>query len=159
MAIFFGILHQGGTIPSMIDIQTLLPSLASDQDTSSIQLLFWNSFMPPRHLILPINQGAKKVLVSDCQSIPISQLLDVITTSTESAAKIILFLPSWALNMDGNKEMLRNHNIVLTPLTRYYPHVDTDHLVESIAAIFHGHQIWESFSYAAYNVQQTIVGH
>lgn len=158
MAIFFGIFHQGGTLLAMLDIHAHLPSLINVPDTSSIQLLFWNSFMPPRHLILPIIEGANQILVTDCRSMPMSQLLEVITTSTATAAKIILFLPTWALNTD-NKELLQNHNIVLTPLTRHYPHVDTDHLLESIAAIFQGHQMWESFTYAAYNVQQTIVGH
>jgi phosphatidylinositol glycan class Z len=149
MAVFFGLLHQGGTIPAMLDVHRQLSHLASAQGSTAVQLLFWRSFMPPRHLILPTFKGLSEVLVDDCQSMPVALLAKKMA---ESAANVIVFLPSWSRTKEA-MDVLHHHGLSLTPVTPSFLHIDTDHLAESIAAYHQGQSLWQSFSYAAYSVR------
>lgn len=108
--------------------------------------------MPPRHLIIPALKGSNKVLVDDCQSMPIDLL---VKKMADSIARVIIFLPSWTRTKEA-MTILHDQGFTLTPITPPYLHLDTDHLGESIAAYRQGQSLWESFSYAAYSVQKSV---
>jgi hypothetical protein len=146
MTTFFGVLHQGGTIPAMLDVQKMLQHTVTPDVPSTVQAFFWRSFMPPRHLLSSTSNG---VTVQDCQSIPVEQLTQAI--SVDSSERKILFGPSWALNEDV-KAFLLKQGFALTPLTKHFLHLDADHLGESISEYQRGQTLFQSFSYAAWNI-------
>ncbi|KAL8290620.1 hypothetical protein RQP46_002878 [Phenoliferia psychrophenolica] len=54
----FGYLHQGGLVPTLLQLNSHLrsPSLLFPSHATpppSISLIFWKTFMPPRHLLIP----------------------------------------------------------------------------------------------------------
>ncbi|UZJ56049.1 hypothetical protein CBS101457_005369 [Exobasidium rhododendri] len=149
-AVFFGILHQGGMIPAMLDVNDQLRSRTLARNADPIQLTFWRSFMPPRHLITPIGKSGESVLVHDRQSMSVEDMARTLVPS-HTDSQHLLFGPAWALNNDV-KTYLRNLGLHLTPLTRPYLHLDTDHLGESISEYRGGRGLFESFSYAAWSV-------
>ena len=46
--ILFGVLHQGGVVPAIFEVQRLM-SVSGEVSTSGIA--FWKTYMPPRHLL------------------------------------------------------------------------------------------------------------
>jgi phosphatidylinositol glycan class Z len=152
MAIFFGLLHQAGTIPAMLSVHSQLPGLQEDLESMPFQLLFWRSFMPPRHLILPALRGAKAILVDDCRSMSVINLASKIS---DSISKTIIFMPSWT-RTEETMSFFRDHDLTFTRITKNFLHLDTDHLGESVAAYRQGQSLWQSFSYAAYRVQKSV---
>lgn len=111
--------------------------------------------MPPRHLIVPSGSTQNHhTTVHDLQSSPVELLAGNLSAGVD--ARQILFSPSWALNKDV-KAYLHSQGIILTTLTSPYLHLDTDHLAESISMYQGGESLWQSFSYAAYNVEHETV--
>lgn len=57
--VLFGYLHQGGLLPALFALNGQLrdPTTALGA-SSAIDIVFWRTFMPPRHLLLPTVDGA-----------------------------------------------------------------------------------------------------
>ncbi|GAA5991121.1 hypothetical protein JCM10908_006546 [Rhodotorula pacifica] len=57
--LFFGYLHQGGLLPTLFELNAHLRSgTAGDLGAlRQVDLVFWRTFMPPRHLLLPLSSG------------------------------------------------------------------------------------------------------
>jgi phosphatidylinositol glycan class Z len=149
--VFFGMLHQAGVIPTMLDVHDHLCNHTLASYNNRIQIVVWRSFMPPRHLILPAGKGGEGVSIDDRQSMPVELLAE--TLSSDPGREKILLGPSWALNKDV-EAYFQGLGISLAPLTRSYLHLDTDHLGESISEYRKGRSsLFESFSYAAWSVE------
>lgn len=57
--ILFGYLHQGGLVPALLKLNDELrkpglPFLKQPVEDEMLQVVFWRTFMPPRHLLLPL---------------------------------------------------------------------------------------------------------
>ncbi|GAA5860975.1 hypothetical protein JCM3774_003210 [Rhodotorula dairenensis] len=55
----FGFLHQGGIIPALFQLNSDLRATSPGHlgALQEIDIVFWRTFMPPRHLLLPIPSG------------------------------------------------------------------------------------------------------
>lgn len=59
--ILFGYLHQGGLVPALLKLNEelvradsrILPPDAKDRSEAIVELIFWKTFMPARHLVIP----------------------------------------------------------------------------------------------------------
>jgi len=60
VTVLLGYLHQGGLVPTLLKLNdelrlgpesTLLKNVVA---TDGIDFVFWKTFMPPRHLLLPL---------------------------------------------------------------------------------------------------------
>lgn len=81
----FGYLHQAGLVPSLLALNDSLrspgmPFLSLPPTTASppaeIELVFWKTFMPPRHLVLPLTSSSlpfsSRAVISLTTSPPLS---------------------------------------------------------------------------------------
>lgn len=83
LATFFGAVHQGGLVPSLVYLQKSLT-----QTTSHDHVVFYHTYMPPRHL-LAINSSveAKSVSVYDLKGAPVSELKKLLSSISSSYDK------------------------------------------------------------------------
>ena len=60
LTVMLGYLHQGGVIPSLLRINEELRNgggaiFVEKSIRGELDLVFWRTFMPPRHLFLPLS--------------------------------------------------------------------------------------------------------
>lgn len=61
LTVVFGYLHQGGVIPAIFALNRELRDPATRLGgANDVDVVFWRTFMPPRHLLLPIPQGSSR---------------------------------------------------------------------------------------------------
>jgi len=57
--VVFGYLHQGGLVPATLALNVELRDSSTRLGAAhEVQTVFWRTFMPPRHLLLPLAPGA-----------------------------------------------------------------------------------------------------
>ncbi|XP_060574172.1 GPI mannosyltransferase 4-like isoform X2 [Ruditapes philippinarum] len=52
LSVVFGTLHQGGVIPSLMKLQTMIQKEFQENDSTSITLIYSHTYMPPKHVLL-----------------------------------------------------------------------------------------------------------
>lgn len=61
LAIVYGVLHQGGVVPSLIDLHdrllTLKQETPSDLNGTLASVTYWKTYMPPWHLLAVSAEG------------------------------------------------------------------------------------------------------
>ncbi|KWU44848.1 hypothetical protein RHOSPDRAFT_33670 [Rhodotorula sp. JG-1b] len=60
----FGFLHQGGLIPALFELNSSLRRTSDGQlgALREVDIVFWRTFMPPRHLLLPLSSGKAPIV-------------------------------------------------------------------------------------------------
>ncbi|GAA6014017.1 hypothetical protein JCM11491_003489 [Sporobolomyces phaffii] len=108
---FFGYLHQGGLVPTLLRLNRELrapesPMLAGIE---TVELVFWKTFMPPRHLVLPLTAKIdracrrRNVSVTDLGSVSQAQMYSTLLAMAEpttvrnssSPSKTFIVSPSY----------------------------------------------------------------
>ena len=79
--------------------------------------------MPPRHLL------PSSLTVVDVGSASAEQLAQRMSSPRE----LLLFAPLWAVHGSSLVSALANVNVSLVQRSTHFPHMDTDHLGESVA--------------------------
>ncbi|GAA5986130.1 hypothetical protein JCM11641_004719 [Rhodosporidiobolus odoratus] len=117
--IFFGFLHQGGVVPASLALNADLrdPTTALGR-SAHVNIVFWRTFMPPRHLLLPLSQTKQPpppvVRVTDLAGSPPGTLSATLTSLHSrdrslqdlSMAKVVLAAPAYAVD---------THNLTCNP--------------------------------------------
>lgn len=149
MVLLFCVAHQAGIIPSILGIGLFLKSKTSE---GGHRFLFWRTFMPPRHLLLPfLPSSADEANVKDLASISAESVLQVIKLNKEIPA--IFNAPMWAIWQ--KKETFLPINITLENALQYkWPHLDLDHVPESLQMWRSGYPLLHSFSYASWYLKE-----
>ncbi|BGP56575.1 alpha 1,2 mannosyltransferase [Rhodotorula sphaerocarpa] len=79
LTFLFGYMHQGGLLPATFALNDDLRAQGGLLGSSSeVDLVFWKTFMPPRHLLLPLvppSRSVPVVQVTDLAGAPFSELL------------------------------------------------------------------------------------
>lgn len=107
LAIFYGVLHQGGLLQSLLQMQK-----TSQGTTGLDHVVFYHTYMPPRHLLL--NKKSHTILVAhDLQGSEMSNLHQVVTSlqSTKDTRSLSVVLPSPVAN--DFKQTLNTHSLVI----------------------------------------------
>lgn len=172
LVLLFGMAHQAGTIPAIVNLERTLCGSSSASRTNSIseapkdagaalspnvELFFWRSFMPPRHLIVPsplfATCAGRNVSVHDIGSLPAAELAQIFRSPSAASRDTdhFLFAPAWAA---ADPHLLGdNSSLTFARWFRHSPHVDMDHLGESIALFTSGGaSLAESFSYSVWRI-------
>ncbi|CDR36110.1 hypothetical protein NBRC10512_004991 [Rhodotorula toruloides] len=107
--ILFGYLHQGGLLPALFALNGQLGDPSTALGASKVvDIVFWRTFMPPRHLLLPIVDGGSivpAVRVADLAGasfdIFVSTLLDKTqqqNSFTEASHTALLVAPAYTVH-------------------------------------------------------------
>ncbi|GAA5844055.1 hypothetical protein JCM5353_000129 [Sporobolomyces roseus] len=110
----FGYSHQAGLLPTLFRLyQELQDSNSLSFAKEEIDLVFWKTFMPPRHLLLPVsgdahpNSSSRRINEHDLGGIPYTQLISTLSSlidtsspshSTSPSHATFLITPSYLFN-------------------------------------------------------------
>lgn len=179
MIAFFGIGHQGGLVPALLHIDgqllaqnvtdwlsssTAMTATTSQQATFDVYV--WRNFMPPRHLLTPLwmqrSQRSPNFTVSlfDHGSTRAEELLTTLQqrafAAEEGASVQLLLAPSWALaTLPSAIERGPHPCFKLHEIATFAPHIDTDHLGETLDVWRQARQWKRSFALVASRVEHS----
>lgn len=152
LAVLFGVLHQGGVVPSLFRIHDIVYNDARGIHTHDFQIVYWKTYMPPRHLLAIRQEGttmcicahvqygadhlvilldvdSRKISVQDLSGASPDMALDalLIFTAFPKLPSTLLVAPFHAVQELGEQvaECLMERD-------RVFPHLDLDHIGESV---------------------------
>ncbi|KAI0825968.1 Alg9-like mannosyltransferase family-domain-containing protein [Irpex lacteus] len=129
LTLLFGVLHQGGVVPSLLHLNGQISSLPSSHNYIT---LYWKTYMPPWHL-LGIPEGevlAGRASVADLagrSSTDVEEYLSSLRDQRPEGTILYLVTPEFAMRSLGPSMA---HCFTIDK--RVYPHLDLDHIPESI---------------------------
>ncbi|KAI0719705.1 Alg9-like mannosyltransferase family-domain-containing protein [Fomitopsis betulina] len=132
LSIVFGIFHQGGVIPSLMNLHDHLGHInrtaPPDFNGTLASVVYWKTYPPQWHmLVLSVEEVASgKFKLRDLKDTPSSQLIEHLITT--AARESLVVAPLHALEAITEEERkcfeLRD---------RMFPHLDSDHMSEARA--------------------------
>ncbi|KAM5546079.1 hypothetical protein V8D89_000205 [Ganoderma adspersum] len=131
LAVLFGVLHQGGVVPSLFRVHDIVYNPTAGLTTHDYRVVHWRTYMPPRHLLaVPQSDHASKAVeVFDFSGAAgdrvIQSLLQPPPTSRPLMA--LLVAPFHSIGDLGTPAQA-----CLTERDRVFPHLDLDHLGEAM---------------------------
>ncbi|GAA6016294.1 hypothetical protein JCM10207_000460 [Rhodosporidiobolus poonsookiae] len=158
---FFGYLHQGGLLPALFALNSELRAPASLLGgAAAVEAVFWQTFMPPRHLLLPVVEGGKPsppaVRVTDIAGASPAALIDTLAAALAAAFRddtptvahpVLLVAPAYAVDQlalacsstfsTSAAKSAEVAPVCIRPALRgrtYGVHVDTDRLDDLFGA-------------------------
>lgn len=152
LAGLFGVLHQGGVVPSLFRIHDIVYNDARGIPTQDFQIVYWKTYMPPRHLLAIRQEGTNMrmcahvqyhadhlviLLDVDSRAISVQDLsgaspgaaLDALLAFTPSTKPLstVLVTPFHAV-----RELEKRALDCVRERDRVFPHLDLDHIGESV---------------------------
>ncbi|PIL28853.1 hypothetical protein GSI_08899 [Ganoderma sinense ZZ0214-1] len=64
LAVLFGVLHQGGVVPSLFRVHDIVHDPATGLSAHDYRVVYWKTYMPPRHLLAVSQSGPSKSSIS-----------------------------------------------------------------------------------------------
>ncbi|GAA5855852.1 hypothetical protein JCM9279_003339 [Rhodotorula babjevae] len=98
--LIFGYVHQGGLVPATLALNAELRDPTTRLgDAREVEAVFWRTFMPPRHLLLPLVEGqpVPAVRVTDLAGASPSALLSTLAALDYATSHVVLVAPSYAV--------------------------------------------------------------
>ncbi|KZT71263.1 glycosyltransferase family 22 protein [Daedalea quercina L-15889] len=132
LATIFGVLHQGGVVPSLISLHNDLGALKRETPTefngTLASVVYWKTYMPPWHLLAVSAQdvASGKYVLSDLKGVPTVKMLEHIVST--SAQETFIVTPLHALN-----DVPKEQRACFEQKERIFPHLDLDHVPEARA--------------------------
>ncbi|GJE93065.1 glycosyltransferase family 22 protein [Phanerochaete sordida] len=126
LAVVFGILHQGGVVPSLFRVHELM-----SQSNHSSAIVYWKTYMPPRHLLaIPeADVQAGRVFITDLAGEDADAVPSVLSSlpSGDGRTDVYLVTPPFAA-----RSLDQRTADCLKLDKRIFPHLDLDHIPESV---------------------------
>ncbi|KAK4047396.1 alpha 1,2 mannosyltransferase [Microbotryomycetes sp. JL201] len=137
----FGYLHQGGLVPTIVMLNDMLRNgTLSDFDLAgkTVNLVFWRTFMPPRHLTLPLKQTSARsvheIIVFDLAGAPSDKLWNLLDKLTGPATFLIAPRSAIGKVLATLSDRGRDIRLSLIPGQSSALHLDMDRLDEFLLA-------------------------
>ncbi|KAJ8488550.1 hypothetical protein ONZ51_g3471 [Trametes cubensis] len=131
LATLFGILHQGGVIPSLFRVHAIIYDTPSTAHLHDVEVVYWNTYMPPRHL-LAIRQedvNSQRVSIRDLSGAsPATAIGSFLAPVLDTHPHMVLL----AAPFHAVKELETASQKCLQEISRVFPHLDLDHISESV---------------------------
>ncbi|KAF9238069.1 glycosyltransferase family 22 protein [Melanogaster broomeanus] len=114
LTLVFGFLHQGGVVPP----------------GTSTHIIYWKTYMPPRHLLGVSQQDvlSGNISLTDLTGAPLDEL--AAATFSSSAFDMTYLVAPMAMYLTLPREI----SSCMTLQQRIFPHLDLDHISESVQA-------------------------
>ncbi|EED82494.1 predicted protein [Postia placenta Mad-698-R] len=127
LVLLFGILHQGGVVPSLFHLHDVIGKLwASSQGDKIVKVFYWKTYMPPRHLLaIPESDVLSgKFTITDLSGAGaiVEQLMAVPSTATS-----FLVAP-----LHATRALTKKYPGCVMLKERVYPHLSLDHISETV---------------------------
>ncbi|KAI0366536.1 hypothetical protein BV20DRAFT_641947 [Pilatotrama ljubarskyi] len=131
LAILFGILHQGGVIPSLFRLHDMVYDEVSGLSAHHFRIVYWKTYMPPRHLLAIRQEDVDwdRVSVRDLSGASPKSLVDTLLTTKSSTKPLSLLLVT---PFHAVKELDAQVQGCVVERQRVFPHLDLDHIGESM---------------------------
>ncbi|KAH9944881.1 Alg9-like mannosyltransferase family-domain-containing protein [Amylocystis lapponica] len=129
LAILFGVLHQGGVVPSLFHLHGLIHQDNETVSPAAVRIHYWNTYMPPRHLLGVDEKDvlAGKVTLTDLAGAPPDVLLQTLVELPSTADTAWLVAPLHAVRSSSP-----GIEGCFALRERFFPHLDLDHISESL---------------------------
>ncbi|KAI0672169.1 Alg9-like mannosyltransferase family-domain-containing protein [Trametes maxima] len=131
LATLFGMLHQGGVVPSLFRVHDIVYDDAAGLHSHDIRIIYWKTYMPPPHLLALRQQDvdSEKVTLRDLSGASPDSTLDALLSlsSFSKPLSTLLVTPFHAA-----RELQRQIPGCVTERERVFPHLDLDHIGESV---------------------------
>ncbi|KAI0704217.1 Alg9-like mannosyltransferase family-domain-containing protein [Cerioporus squamosus] len=130
LALLFGVLHQGGVVPSLVRVHDMIYGETFPTPDQPFYVLYWKTYMPPRHLLaIPqTHTDTKAVRVFDVAGAPADGVVRALSMPGVSPkSTTLLVAPFHAVrSFDARAQGC------LTLRDRVFPHLDLDHIAEAV---------------------------
>ncbi|KAI6014394.1 glycosyltransferase family 22 protein [Pisolithus microcarpus] len=142
-AAVFGVMHQGGVVPSLLYLNTRMTANVS----TSTHIVYWKTYMPPRRFLGIPQQDVQsgKVAVVDLAGAAESTLVN--TLSSARSETVYVVTPVAML-----KSLPGHVASCFTSQKRIFPHLDLDHIRESFEVGW-----YDGLTLGVYTVEQSCI--
>ncbi|OJA17272.1 hypothetical protein AZE42_03048 [Rhizopogon vesiculosus] len=126
LAVLFGILHQGGVVPSLFHLHSVVTNTSVG---TRINIIYWKTYMPPPHL-LGINErdiSSGKISFTDLAGAPQDHFTASLVASDYDRSFIVTPVAMWYTLPHAIKNCMELDKPI-------FPHLDLDHVSESMDA-------------------------
>ncbi|KAI0329794.1 hypothetical protein GY45DRAFT_1279144 [Cubamyces sp. BRFM 1775] len=131
LATLFGVLHQGGVIPSLFRVHAIINDTSSALNSRNFEVVYWRTYMPPRHLLAVRQEdvNSQRVSIRDLSGASPTTIVDNLLAPVLDTFPhmVLLVTPFHAV-----KELEAQTRTCLKELNRVFPHLDLDHIGESV---------------------------
>ncbi|KAF9224898.1 hypothetical protein BS17DRAFT_731607 [Gyrodon lividus] len=126
LALVYGFLHQGGVVPSLFSLHSTLGDVSSGIST---HIIYWKTYIPPRHLLGVSRRDvlSGKVSLTDLAGAPQDELKAVLSTPSIDATYLVTPVAMY-LTLPGEI------SLCMALQKRIFAHLDLDHIPESVQA-------------------------
>lgn len=123
LLLFFGLMHQGGVVPSLIYLEHAIHSGNMPPTSPKVNVIYYHTYPPPRHL-LALQRGDESVRIFDLAGGNITGLQNTLKSLLKNkdvriGNKTILVTPS-TINVTGVSQCQR---LAFREVKRFWPHV------------------------------------
>jgi len=144
LACLFGVLHQGGVVPSIRAVSEQID--ATNHSPRAVHAMFWKTYMPPRSVLAQSRDSQSRVLITDLSGASAVAVREILLESTlprvcavddascrvGDQSTVVLVAPPLAV-----ERFRRDVSDALTLTERFerFPHLSLDHLDDAIDGI------------------------
>ncbi|KAJ3555818.1 hypothetical protein NM688_g2367 [Phlebia brevispora] len=125
LALVFGVLHQGGVVRSLLNLHELI-NVGTTQNRSTI--VYWKTYMPPRHLLAIPRHHEQKASVTDLAGSSPLEMQQALSSFTPEYTMLYLVTPPFAV-----QQLPSDIRSCFSTKSLVFPHLDLDHIPESVA--------------------------
>lgn len=142
-AVVFGVLHQGGVVPSLF----YLHSRIVNEPLANTHIIYWKTYMPPRRFLEITKQDADsgRVVITDLAGASQETLINNLLSGPATTTYVVTPVPMY-------KALPSRVSSCFDPQTRIFPHLDLDHVRENIKA-----GLYDGLALGVYTVERSCV--
>ncbi|KAH9925027.1 Alg9-like mannosyltransferase family-domain-containing protein [Epithele typhae] len=131
LAVLFGVLHQGGVVPSLFRVHDIIYDPVNGLPKQNFHVVYWKTYMPPRHLLAVSIKDVihNTVTVSDFSGASSPRVLRGLQLHPIDTTPLgtILVAPFHAVRLLGEA-----NSRCVVERSRVYPHLSLDHIGETM---------------------------
>ncbi|RPD60643.1 hypothetical protein L226DRAFT_545128 [Lentinus tigrinus ALCF2SS1-7] len=129
LTLLFGVLHQGGVVPSLFRVHDMLYGEATPTPDHRFYVLYWKTYMPPRHL-LAIPQAD-----ADTEAVRVFDVAGAPADGVVRALSLPGMIPNSTTLLVAPFHAVRSFDArgqeCLKLCDRVFPHLDLDHIPDA----------------------------
>ncbi|KAJ8597675.1 glycosyltransferase family 22 protein [Rhizopogon salebrosus TDB-379] len=126
LAVLFGILHQGGVMPSLFHLHSKVANTSLGMRTN---IIYWKTYMPPLHFLGISERDVSSGMISfsDLAGAPQRDLVESLAASDYDRTFVVTPVAIWYTLPPPIKNCMEQDKLI-------FPHLNLDHILESFDA-------------------------
>ncbi|OBZ76959.1 GPI mannosyltransferase 4 [Grifola frondosa] len=125
LMILFGVLHQGGVVPSLFRLHDRIRARGPDGQFATLNIVYWKTYMPPRHLLAVPEKHflSGRITFADLAGTSLESFAEHLLSHSDTD-NTVLVAPFYAVPPQLQRCFVEQ--------TRVFPHLDLDHIGETV---------------------------